>query len=84
MIQHGFRVTNRCLPDLLRAMTATEARSVTSGVVADAGGCMLVCGDAVWRCDIEGDDYRVTMPDGRTAVGSSVAVAVTAARVANV
>lgn len=82
MDSHGFRITNRCLPDLLRAMTATEARAVTSGVVVDGGGCLLVSGDAVWRCDIEGDDYRVTMPDGRTALGSSVAVALTAARAA--
>jgi hypothetical protein len=61
-------------------MTATEARAVTSGVVVDEGGCMLLCGADVWRCDIEGDDYLVTLPDGRAAVGSSVAVALAAAR----
>jgi protocatechuate 3,4-dioxygenase beta subunit len=80
MDSHGFRVTNRCLPDLLRAMTATEARAVTSGVVVDDGGCTLVSGAAVWRCDIEGDDYRVTLPDGRSAVGGSVSAALAAAR----
>lgn len=80
MDSHGFRITNRCLSDMLRAMTATEARAVTSGVVVDGGGCILVSGVDVWRCDPDDDGYRVTLPDGRSAVGSSVAVALTAAR----
>jgi protocatechuate 3,4-dioxygenase beta subunit len=80
MDSHGFRITNRCLPDLLRAMTAAEARAVTSGVVVDEGGCMLISGVDVWRCDVDGDDYRVTLPDGRSAVGGSVSAALAAAR----
>lgn len=80
MDSHGFRISNRCLPDLMRAMTATEARAVTSGVVVDGGGCILVSGVDVWRCDPDGDGYRVTLPDGRSAVGSSVSAALTAAK----
>lgn len=82
MHSHGFRLTNRCLPDLLRAMTAAEARSVTSGAVTDGGGCVLVAGVEVWLCDLTGDDYSVTLPDGRTGTGTTVANALAAARAA--
>jgi hypothetical protein len=82
MDSHGFRITNRCLPDLLRAMTATEARSITSGVVSDGGGCMLIAGSDVWTCSPEGDDYKVTLPDGREGIGTTVANALAAARAA--
>jgi hypothetical protein len=80
MDSHGFRITNRCLPDLLRAMTATEARSITSGVVSDGSGCLLISADGEWTCSPEGDDYKVTLPDGREGIGSTVANALAAAR----
>jgi hypothetical protein len=80
MHSHGFQITNRCLPDLLRAMTAVEARSMTSGAVNDGGGCVLVAGADVWLCSPEGDDYKVTLPDGREGTGSTVANALSAAR----
>lgn len=80
MHSHGFQITNRCLPDILRAMTATEARSVVNGVVSDGGGCVLVTGEGVWLCSPEGDDYKVTLPDGREGTGSTVANALSAAR----
>jgi hypothetical protein len=80
MDSHGFRITNRCLPDILRAMTATEARSITSGVVSDGGVCMLIAGSDVWLCSPEGDDYKVTLPDGREGIGTTVANALSAAR----
>ena len=82
MDSHGFRITNRCLPDLLRAMTATEARSITSGVVSDDSGCLLISPDGSWTCIPEGDDYKVTLPDGREGIGSTVANALAAARAA--
>ena len=82
MHSHGFQLTNRCLPDLLRAMTAVEARSVTSGAVNDGSGCALVTGDGVWTCSPEGDDYKVTLPDGREGIGTTVANALAAARAA--
>lgn len=82
MHSHGFRITNRCLPDILRAMTATEARSVTNGVVNDEGGCVLVTAEGVWLCEPDGDDYRVTLPDGRTGTGTTVSNALAAARAA--
>lgn len=82
MDSHGFRITNRCLPDLLRAMTATEARSITSGVVTDGAGCMLIAGVDVWLCDPVGDDYKVTLPDGREGTGTTVSNALAAARAA--
>jgi len=82
MDSHGFRITNRCLPDLLRAMTATEARSITSGVVSDGSGCMLITNSDIWLCSPEGDDYKVTLPDGREGIGTTVANALAAARAA--
>lgn len=80
MDSHGFRITNRCLPDLLRAMTATEARSITSGVVTDGAGCFLLAGADVWLCEPVGDDYKVTLPDGREGTGTTVANALAAAK----
>jgi len=82
MDSHGFRITNRCLPDLLRAMTATEARSITSGVVSDGSGCMLITNSDIWLCSPEGDDYKVTLPDGREGIVTTVANALSAARAA--
>ena len=82
MHSHGFRITNRCLPDLLRAMTATEARSVINGVVNDEAGCVLVTADGVWLCDPIGDDFKVTLPDGREGTGTTVANALAAAKAA--
>lgn len=82
MDSHGFRITNRCLPDLLRAMTAVEARSITSGVVTDGAGCLLIAGVDIWLCAPVGDDYKVTLPDGREGTGTTVANALAAARAA--
>lgn len=80
MDSHGFSITNRCLPDLFKAMTATEARSITRVVITDQSGCLLISADGEWTCDPEGDDYKVTLPDGKEGVGSTVANALAAAR----
>ena len=82
MHSHGFQITNRCLPDLLRAMTAVEARSMTSGAVTDGGGCVLVAGVDIWLCEPVGDDYKVTLPDGREGTGTTVSNALAAAKAA--
>lgn len=68
--------------DLIRAMSATEARGVTYGVTDDSDQSVALNSGTpdVWRCQPEGDDWRVTLPDGRSAIGSTVANALSAAR----
>lgn len=80
MDQHGFRLSDRTFVDLIRAMSAAEARSITSGVVSGEGHARFITPEGEWRCEPEAGDYRVTLPDGRSAVGSTVANALTAAK----
>jgi hypothetical protein len=76
---HGFSVANRCLPGLLRAMSAAEAWSVEHIVIAGEV-TQLHTPDGVWKCEPNGEAYTVTLPDGRSADGSTVANALAAAR----
>ena len=76
---HGFSVANRCLPGLFRAMSATEAWSVTN-VVIIGEVTQLHTPDGVWQCEPSGEAYTVTLPDGRSGEGSTVANALAAAR----
>jgi len=82
MDAHGFRITNRCLPDMIRAMDLEEIYAVRIGVVVDEGGCLLISGSDKWECYPEGENYRFTLPDGRTGTGTTVAEALAAARLA--
>lgn len=82
MDTHGFRLTDRCFVDLIRAMSATEARGIESGALCDDGSALCVTSQGTWRCEPADGDYRVTLPDGRSAVASTVANALAAAKLA--
>lgn len=82
MDSHGFQITNRCLPDMIRAMDLEEVYSIKIGVVVNDGGCLFISGTNKWECYPEGEGYRFTIPDGRSAVGPSVAEALAAAKLA--
>ena len=68
--------------DLIRAMSASEARGVTHGVTDDSDGSVTLSPGTPesWRCEPVGDDWRVTLPSGKSAVASTVANALSAAR----
>jgi hypothetical protein len=84
MVTTGF-ISNQSLVDLIRALTETEARNITYGVTTDGNTAILILpDDSHWAVAFnpEGDDYRVTMPDGRVGIGPTVADALAAARLA--
>ena len=80
MVTTGF-ISNQAFVDLIRALTATEARSVANGVTATDNSAVLVVSDGTqWTVSAEDAGYSVTLPDGRTGTGTTVANALAAAK----
>lgn len=76
----GFPLNRACI-DLMRAMSAAEARAIVNGITSSDGSCLLVDGsDQTWTCEPIEEGYRVTLPSGASGEGSTVANALAAAR----
>lgn len=80
MVATGF-ISNQPFVDLIRALTATEARSVIYGVTSTGNSATLSLPDGTqWTVSAEASGYSVTLPDGRAGTGTTVANALAAAK----
>jgi hypothetical protein len=76
----GF-VSNQAFVDLIRAITATEARAVKHGTTSTDNSAVLMLGnETFWAVSETDNGYSVTLPDGREGTGSTVVNALSAAR----
>jgi hypothetical protein len=76
----GF-VSNQAFVDLIRAITATEARAVKYGTAStDNSAVLMLENETGWAVSETDNGYSVTMPDGRTGAGTTVANALAAAK----
>lgn len=76
----GF-ISNQAFVDLIRAITATEARAVKSGTTSTDNSAILTLeNETFWAVSEIDNGYSVTLPDGRTGTGSTVANALAAAK----
>ena len=79
MVTTGF-ISNQAFVDLIRALTATEARSVVDGITTTDNSAVLVVSDGTqWTVSATLEGYQVTLPDGREGTGTTVADALAAA-----
>ena len=76
----GF-ISNQSFVDLIRAITATEARAVKFGTTnTDNSAILMLENETFWEVSEIDNGYSVTMPDGRTGTGTTVANALAAAK----
>lgn len=79
MVISGLTLNRACV-DLIRALSAVEARSLVNGTTSSDGDCTLCTDTETWTCAPVGDDWRVTLPSGKSATASTVANALAAAK----
>jgi hypothetical protein len=80
MVTNGF-IPNQSFVDIIRAITATEARAVKYSVtVTNNSAVLFLENETFWTVSETDNGYSVTLPDGRTGDGTTVANALAAAK----